>query len=211
MPAGWPRKLPISPIALTSARSWFDCAAISSSSAPLLKNKAKLASDWISCSRNSIGRLTRFCRNPPKSPSKMPPWPLRLRLRNFANKCRMLNELTQTHDANTAAMTAPHGMLIVVSSPSGGGKGTLIDRVLKIVDGVSYSVSYTTRAPRGSEQNGREYFFVSTAEFEEMIRREEFLEWANVYGHLYGTHREEVERERAAGSDIILEIDVQGA
>lgn len=102
-------------------------------------------------------------------------------------------------------------MLIVVSSPSGGGKGTLIDRVLKIVEGVSYSVSYTTRAPREAEQNGREYFFVSTAEFEEMIRSDKFLEWANVYGHLYGTHREQVERERAAGSDIILEIDVQGA
>ena len=123
----------------------------------------------------------------------------------------MSNEPTQRHDAATAAVTAPRGMLIVVSSPSGGGKGTLIDRVLKIVDGVSYSVSYTTRAPRGAEQNGREYFFVSTAEFEEMIRRDEFLEWANVYGHLYGTHRDQVERERAAGCDIILEIDVQGA
>jgi guanylate kinase len=102
-------------------------------------------------------------------------------------------------------------MLIVVSSPSGGGKGTLIDRVLKTVPDVSYSVSYTTRAPRPTEQNGREYFFVSTAEFEEMIGRGEFLEWANVYGYLYGTHQGQVERERAAGQDIILEIDVQGA
>ena len=102
-------------------------------------------------------------------------------------------------------------MLIVVSSPSGGGKGTLIDRVLKTVPGVSYSVSYTTRAPRSSEQNGREYFFVSTAVFEEMIGRAEFLEWANVYGYLYGTSQAQVERERAAGHDIILEIDVQGA
>jgi guanylate kinase len=102
-------------------------------------------------------------------------------------------------------------MLIVVSSPSGGGKGTLIDRVLKTVPGVSYSVSYTTRAPRATEQNGREYFFVSTAEFEAMIARGEFLEWANVYGYLYGTNQGQVERERAAGQDIILEIDVQGA
>ena len=102
-------------------------------------------------------------------------------------------------------------MLIVVSSPSGGGKGTLIDRVLKTVPGVSYSISYTTRAPRATEENGREYFFVSTAEFEEMIRRGEFLEWANVYGYLYGTSHTQVERERAAGRDIILEIDVQGA
>ncbi|HEY0347363.1 MAG TPA: guanylate kinase, partial [Pyrinomonadaceae bacterium] len=102
-------------------------------------------------------------------------------------------------------------MLIVVSSPSGGGKGTLIDRVLKTVPGVSYSVSYTTRAPRGSEENGREYFFVDEPGFREMIERGEFLEWANVYGHLYGTSSAQVERERAAGRDIILEIDVQGA
>src|SRR3989442_6544310 len=109
----------------------------------------------------------------------------------------MSNELTKAQRSEIFSAASGRGMLIVVSSPSGGGKGTLIDRVLKIVDGVSYSVSYTTRAPRGSEQNGREYFFVSAAEFEEMIRREEFLEWANVYGHLYGTHREQVERERA--------------
>jgi guanylate kinase len=102
-------------------------------------------------------------------------------------------------------------MLIVVSSPSGGGKGTLIDRVRKTVPGVSYSVSYTTRAPRATEQDGREYFFVSTAVFEEMIGRGEFLEWANVYGYLYGTSQGQVERERKAGHDIILEIDVQGA
>jgi len=102
-------------------------------------------------------------------------------------------------------------MLIVVSSPSGGGKGTLIDRVLRTVPGVSYSVSYTTRAPRGTEQDGREYFFVLTAAFEEMIRRGEFLEWANVYGYLYGTSLAQVERELEAGHDIILEIDVQGA
>jgi guanylate kinase len=102
-------------------------------------------------------------------------------------------------------------MLIVVSSPSGGGKGTLIDRVRKTVPGVSYSVSYTTRASRATEQDGREYFFVSTAVFEEMIGRGEFLEWANVYGYLYGTSQGQVERERKAGHDIILEIDVQGA
>jgi guanylate kinase len=102
-------------------------------------------------------------------------------------------------------------MLIVVSSPSGGGKGTLIDRVRKTVPGVSYSVSYTTRAPRATEQDGREYFFLSTAVFEEMIGRGEFLEWANVYGYLYGTSQGQVERERKSGHDIILEIDVQGA
>jgi guanylate kinase len=119
----------------------------------------------------------------------------------------MLSELTNSNNSKAV----DRGMLIVVSSPSGGGKGTLIDRVLKTVAGVSYSVSYTTRAPRGTEQNGREYFFVTTETFEEMIRRGEFLEWANVYGYLYGTSHAQVERELAAGHDIILEIDVQGA
>ena len=102
-------------------------------------------------------------------------------------------------------------MLIVVSSPSGGGKGTLIDRVLQTVPGVSYSVSFTTRPPRPGEQNGREYFFVSEPVFREMITRGEFLEWADVYGHLYGTSHKQVEADRDSGRDIILEIDVQGA
>jgi len=123
----------------------------------------------------------------------------------------MLSELTNAEDSSAPTLAGGGGMLIVVSSPSGGGKGTLIDRVLKTVPGVSYSISYTTRAPRGTEEDGREYFFVSTAAFEEMIGRGEFLEWANVYGYLYGTSHTQVERERAAGHDIILEIDVQGA
>jgi len=116
----------------------------------------------------------------------------------------MSNEATQ--DSRTT-----NGLLVVVSSPSGGGKGTLIDRVLKTVPGISYSVSFTTRAPRVTEQNGREYFFVDRSTFEQMIERGEFLEWADVYGQLYGTSAKQVERERAAGHDIILEIDVQGA
>src|SRR2546429_3219110 len=116
----------------------------------------------------------------------------------------MLNDSTK--DRNSGAPQTDRGMLVVVSSPSGGGKGTLIDRVLKTVPGVSYSVSYTTRAPRGTEQDGREYFFVSTAAFEAMVGRGDFLEWANVYGYLYGTSHAQVERERAAGHDIILEI-----
>jgi len=123
----------------------------------------------------------------------------------------MLNELTKAEESTPPSDAVGCGLLIVVSSPSGGGKGTLIDRVLKTVPGVTYSVSYTTRAPRGTEQNGREYFFVSTTTFEEMARRGDFLEWANVYGHLYGTSQAQVESERAAGHDIILEIDVQGA
>jgi guanylate kinase len=123
----------------------------------------------------------------------------------------MLNELTKATNIDDSSAAGGRGMLIVVSSPSGGGKGTLIDRVLKTVPGVSYSISYTTRAPRAGEQNGREYFFVSPSEFEAMMGRSELLEWANVYGYLYGTSRAQVEKERAAAHDIILEIDVQGA
>ena len=119
----------------------------------------------------------------------------------------MSNELTKTVDSHRVSP----GMLIVVSSPSGGGKGTLIDRVLKTVPGLAFSVSYTTRAPRGTEQDGREYFFVDEVAFRAMIERGEFLEWADVYGHLYGTHALQVASERAEGHDIILEIDVQGA
>jgi len=123
----------------------------------------------------------------------------------------MLSELNRTPADDSAKAAAARGMLVVVSSPSGGGKGTLIQRVLSSLSNLAYSVSYTTRASRPGELNGREYFFVSTVEFEEMIARGEFLEWANVYGHLYGTSSAQVVRERTAGRDIILEIDVQGA
>jgi len=103
------------------------------------------------------------------------------------------------------------GILFVVSSPSGGGKGTLIQRVLKQVPNLSYSVSFTTRAPRNGELGGREYFFVTRDRFEEMIAAGDFLEWAHVHSKLYGTAREQVVREIAEGHDIILELDVQGA
>ena len=103
------------------------------------------------------------------------------------------------------------GTLFVVSSPSGGGKGTLIRRVLDTVPNLSYSVSYTTRAPRNSEVDGREYFFIDLAAFEKMASAGEFLEWACVHGNLYGTARHQVMEETAAGVDIILEVDVQGA
>jgi len=123
----------------------------------------------------------------------------------------MLSEAARTPPPETSESVSIRGMLIVVSSPSGGGKGTLIQRVLNSLSNLAYSISYTTRASRPGETNGREYFFVSTVEFEGMIQRGEFLEWANVYGHLYGTSRAQVERERTSGRDIILEIDVQGA
>ena len=103
------------------------------------------------------------------------------------------------------------GTLFVVSSPSGGGKGTIIRHVLAVVENLSYSVSYTTRAPRQSEVDGREYFFVSRETFDEMVGEGEFLEWACVHGNYYGTSKEQILRETAAGADLILEVDVQGA
>jgi guanylate kinase len=103
------------------------------------------------------------------------------------------------------------GILIVVSSPSGGGKGTLIQRVRRTVPGLSYSVSWTTRQPRPGEVEGRDYHFVSREEFERMRDSGGFLEWALVHGNYYGTAWSEVERAQRAGLDVILEIDVQGA
>jgi guanylate kinase len=103
------------------------------------------------------------------------------------------------------------GILFVVSSPSGGGKGTLIQRVLQRLPNLSYSVSYTTRNPRPGEVNGREYFFVNREKFAEMIEQDEFLEWATVHSNLYGTSRNQVVRDVSQGRDIILEVDVQGA
>lgn len=109
------------------------------------------------------------------------------------------------------ASNASRGMLIVVSSPSGGGKGTLIRRVLKIVPNLGYSISFTTRAPRTGEANGVDYFFISPEEFEKGVAAKRFLEWARVHGNFYGTAHEQVEHELTVGRDIILEIDVQGA
>ncbi|HEX8843527.1 MAG TPA: guanylate kinase [Pyrinomonadaceae bacterium] len=103
------------------------------------------------------------------------------------------------------------GMLVIVSSPSGGGKGTLIRRALKIVPNLGYSVSFTTREPREGEVDGRDYFFVSVEKFKELAEIGEFLEWAVVHGNYYGTSHTQIQRELLLGHDIILEIDVQGA
>jgi len=111
----------------------------------------------------------------------------------------------------TVSHATSRGTLFVVSSPSGGGKGTIIRHVLEDVGNLSYSVSYTTRAPRQGEIDGREYFFVSRETFEEMVAAGEFLEWACVHGNLYGTAKSQVIEETNAGADIILEVDVQGA
>jgi guanylate kinase len=99
----------------------------------------------------------------------------------------------------------------IISAPSGSGKSTLVNELRSHVAGLRFSVSYTTRAPRGSEENGREYFFVSREEFEAMICNDEFLECADVYGNYYGTARRFLREAEQEGTDLLLDIDVQGA
>ena len=99
----------------------------------------------------------------------------------------------------------------IISAPSGSGKSTLVNKVREIVPGLKFSISYTTRAPRAGEQNGREYFFVSPAEFEEMIRKDEFLEHAKFDSNYYGTARRFLALADQEGKDLLLDIDVQGA
>ena len=109
---------------------------------------------------------------------------------------------------------APRGFLFIVSSPSGGGKTTLIRRLLERPPGgepLRFSVSHTTRPRREGEVDGREYHFVSAAQFETMARRSEFLEHNEVHGNFYGTSKSEVLPRLAAGEDVVLDIDVQGA
>ena len=109
--------------------------------------------------------------------------------------------------------TAPRGSLFIVSSPSGGGKTTLIHRLLANPPGepLRFSVSHTTRPKRDGEVDGREYHFVSATDFEKMARRGDFLEHNEVHGNFYGTAKAEVLPRLAAGEDVILDIDVQGA
>lgn len=101
--------------------------------------------------------------------------------------------------------------IFIVSGPSGSGKTTLVETLLKEVPNTIFSVSYTTRLPRSGEQEGREYHFVDRAVFEMMAAHSEFLEWANVYGYLYGTHQSYVALAEKQGKDLVLDIDVQGA
>lgn len=110
-----------------------------------------------------------------------------------------MNEIVQT------------GNLIIVSGPSGAGKSALAGRVLESVPGLRFSVSYTTRAPRGFERNGIEYHFVNRGAFEKLIQSEDLLEWAEVYGNLYGTSKQSVDEILARGEDVLLDLDVQGA
>ena len=103
------------------------------------------------------------------------------------------------------------GNLFVVAAPSGAGKSSLVKALLELDSHLAVSVSHTTRAPRGQEQHGREYWFIDEPEFRAMIEREEFFEWASVHGNLYGTSRKAIEARLAGGEDVILEIDWQGA
>jgi len=123
----------------------------------------------------------------------------------------MSSKVKELQLAGPVNQAPSRGTLFVVSSPSGGGKGTIIRRVLDVVENLSYSVSYTTRAPRQNELDGREYFFINRDTFDEMVAAREFLEWACVHGNFYGTAKKQIMEETAAGADIILEVDVQGA
>ena len=102
-------------------------------------------------------------------------------------------------------------LVYIISAPSGSGKSTLVNELLKSVSDLEFSISYTTRAPRGSETNGRQYYFVTRTEFEQMIRDGAFLEHAEVFGNYYGTARRFLHDAEQNGRDLLLDIDVQGA
>ena len=103
------------------------------------------------------------------------------------------------------------GNLYVVAAPSGAGKSSLVRALMEVDSGVRASISHTTRAPRGQEVDGREYFFVDNATFDTMVANQDFLEWAQVHGNRYGTSRQAVEQRLSEGGDVLLEIDYQGA
>jgi guanylate kinase len=102
-------------------------------------------------------------------------------------------------------------IVYIISAPSGSGKSTLVNELLKLAPDLDFSISYTTRAPRGIEQNGKQYFFVTREQFEQMIRAGEFLEHADVFGNYYGTAKRFLKEAESKGHDLLLDIDVQGA
>ena len=108
-------------------------------------------------------------------------------------------------------MTTYPGKLFVVAAPSGAGKSSLVKALMELDAGVQPSVSHTTRAARGQEFHGREYFFISNEEFDRMVAEQAFLEWAHVHGNRYGTSKSTIEERISQGLDVILEIDFQGA
>jgi guanylate kinase len=103
------------------------------------------------------------------------------------------------------------GNLFVVAAPSGAGKSSLVKALLELDAKLAVSISHTSRAPRGQEQHGREYWFISPDEFRAMVARGDFFEWAEVHGNLYGTSRAAIEARMQHGDDVVLEIDFQGA
>jgi guanylate kinase len=103
------------------------------------------------------------------------------------------------------------GLVFVISAPSGAGKTTLVRRVMELIPGLHFSVSYTTRSPRANEREGEDYYFVSPSLFQKMLERNEFLEWAEVLGNLYGTAFASIKNLAFKGIDLILDIDTQGA
>lgn len=103
------------------------------------------------------------------------------------------------------------GRLYIISAPSGSGKTTLCSMLINKYPAIKYSISYTTRATRGNEKNGKEYFFINQDEFKKMIENDDFLEWAYVHGNYYGTSKSQINNALKNGNDIFLDIDPQGA
>jgi guanylate kinase len=121
-------------------------------------------------------------------------------------------EMTALEMTGPEMKAASHQPVVyIISAPSGSGKSTLVNELLKKVSDLEFSISYTTRAPRGSEVDGRQYFFITRPEFERMIREDAFLEHAEVFGNYYGTARRFLEEAERNGRDLLLDIDVQGA
>ena len=107
--------------------------------------------------------------------------------------------------------SAKSGLLMVISAPSGAGKTSICRELFKEVPGLAYSVSFTTRPPRPGEKNGKDYYFITEAEFRSSVEKKEFLEWNDVYGYLYGTSRSFVESVLREGRDLLLDVDTKGA
>ena len=127
-----------------------------------------------------------------------------------------MNSVTATHSTAPASSqprssTDRRGILFIISAPSGTGKTTLCKQLTTNLPGLWHSISYTTRKPRLGEEHGRDYYFIEEQTFQEMAARNEFVEWAHVYGHLYGTPRKSLTEHIDQGVDVLLEIDVQGA
>ncbi len=118
---------------------------------------------------------------------------------------------TEPAPSNEKPAQVRRGILFIISAPSGSGKTTLCKQITANVPGLWHSVSYTTRKPRPGEVNGKDYHFLEEAASRQMIDRNEFVEWAHVYGNLYGTPRKELTEKMEQGIDVLLEIDVQGA